>query len=230
MPQAKFVQEGMAIDHTPGSALSAGDVVAIGGRAFVAVTDIAASTLGAVYAAGVFDVTKQASLAIAEGAAVYWDDTANEADKTATNIPLGTCVKAAGASDTTVRVRLNGPRIVSYNDLANFADLEAGVPFMIRALCTAGGAEDEVVGTAPRKCLVANAWMISKDTNAANVTLKQATNAFTSATAKGTTSAAYVNFAQIVEAQKTIASGAAIIATFSAAASVEVFILCLPVE
>lgn len=230
MPQATYIAEGRAIDHTPGSAKSAGDVVVIANRCFIAVSDIAANALGAVYDEGVFDVTKQASLAIAEGASVFWDDSANEADKTTTNVAMGVAVKAAGASDSTVRVKLNGPRTVHINDLPTIADLEAGVPFIIRALCTAGGAEDEVVmAAAPCKALVCNAWLISKDTSAANVTLKHGSTAFTNATAKGTTSAAYVNFGQIVEAAKLIPSGAAIAATFSGAASAEIFILCLPV-
>lgn len=230
MPQATYIAEGRTVDHTPASAKSAGDVVVIANRCFVAASDIAANALGAVYDEGFFDVTKQASLAIAEGDSVFWDDTNNEADRTTTNVAIGVAVKAAGASDANVRVKLQGPRVVHVHDLPTIADLECGVPFLIRALCTAGGAEDEVVMAAcPRKALVCKAWLISKDTNAANVTLKHGSTAFTGAQAKGTTTAADVSFATIVDAAKLIPSGAAIAATFSAAASAEIFILCMPV-
>lgn len=58
---------------------------------------------------GVFDVPKAtgASTAIAAGAKVYWNVTAQQATATATgNKYLGKTVRAAGDDDATVRVRL----------------------------------------------------------------------------------------------------------------------------
>ena len=58
MTQADFFQEGSAIDYTPASAVSAGDVVELGNRVLVAKLDIVANTLGALATRGVFDVAK----------------------------------------------------------------------------------------------------------------------------------------------------------------------------
>ncbi len=58
---------------------------------------------------GVFDLTKEAALAVTVGDLVYWDDAAKEVDKTGTNTPIGVCVeKDAAGGDATVRVRLDG--------------------------------------------------------------------------------------------------------------------------
>jgi hypothetical protein len=119
---------------------------------------------------------------------------------------------------------------IDVKDLAETGNLAVGVPVIIRATCTAGGAEDEnVLVSADRKLLILESWMISRDTNAANVTLKNATNAFTSATAKGTTDDAKVEFDGPIAEYDEVAAGAAIIATFSAAGSVDVCILAVPI-
>ena len=60
MAQAEFVQEGSAIDYTPGSAVTAGDVVVQSDLVGIAKLDIAANALGALAVAGVFDVAKEA--------------------------------------------------------------------------------------------------------------------------------------------------------------------------
>lgn len=57
---------------------------------------------------GVFDITKQPSLAITAGALVFWDDTNRRITTTATgNFQVGIATQAALAADTTVRVWLN---------------------------------------------------------------------------------------------------------------------------
>jgi predicted RecA/RadA family phage recombinase len=63
--------EGDMIDHTPGSAVAAGDVVVLGSIPLVAPLDIAAGVLGALATRGVFKVPK-ATGAFAAGDAVYW--------------------------------------------------------------------------------------------------------------------------------------------------------------
>jgi len=112
MATAQFIHDGKAIDYTPGSAVSAGDVVVQGELVGVAKLDIAASALGALAVAGVFDFPKAtgASTAITAGAKVYWDvgDTeAKEDDESAANKLIGKAVKAAADADATVRVRLS---------------------------------------------------------------------------------------------------------------------------
>jgi len=109
---AKFIQEGSAIDYTPSSDVSAGDVVVQGELVGVAKLDIKADALGALAVAGVFDFPKTAGVgeAIAAGANVYWDvadGVAKEDDETGANKLIGKTVAAAGDDDTTVRVRMS---------------------------------------------------------------------------------------------------------------------------
>ena len=113
---------------------------------------------------------------------------------------------------------------------ADYSATQGAVPFVVQTTCTAAGAEDEVVMASwPQKARVVDAWMIARDTNAANVTLKNATNAFTAATAKGGTNDAIVPFGSIIAAYDEIAAAAAVVASFSAAGSVDVCLLCIPI-
>jgi len=111
MATGQFIHDGKAIDYTPGSAVSAGDVVVQGDLVGVAKLDIAANALGALAVEGVFDFPKAAGggTAITAGAKVYWDvgDTeAKEDAEAGANKYLGKVVTAAADADTTVRVRL----------------------------------------------------------------------------------------------------------------------------
>jgi predicted RecA/RadA family phage recombinase len=110
MAQAVSVQEGHAVDYTPGAAVNAGDVVVQGELVGVARTPLTAGAVGTLAVDGVFDFAKAtgAGTAITVGANVYWDNTAKVATLTATgNKLIGKCVKAAADTAATVRVRLN---------------------------------------------------------------------------------------------------------------------------
>ena len=111
MATVKFIHDGNAIDYTPSSAVSAGDVVVQAELVGVAKLDIAADALGALAVRGVFDFPKTAGVgeAIAVGSKAYWDEgdqVAKTDDESGANKYLGKTVKAAGDDDTTVRVRL----------------------------------------------------------------------------------------------------------------------------
>jgi predicted RecA/RadA family phage recombinase len=106
-----FYQEGDQLDYTPGSAVTAGDVVVQGDSALVAVADIPANRKGALVAEGVFKFPKAATAgtAIPFGKRVFWDAT----NKVATlstgggiNKILGLSTAATVDSDTTVPVKL----------------------------------------------------------------------------------------------------------------------------
>ena len=110
MSQATFVQQGDRIDHTPGGALAAGDVVVQGELVGVVVADIAAGDIGALHVKGVVDFTKKAATAFAFDADAFWDDGADEATDDAaggSNKLIGQVVRAALAADATLRVRMN---------------------------------------------------------------------------------------------------------------------------
>jgi predicted RecA/RadA family phage recombinase len=115
MAKAQFIHDGDAIDHTPVSAVSAGDVVEVGNRVLVSKRDIPANTLGALATRGIFDVVK-VSGAISAGDGVYWDNDGNPvggtagtgaATKTGANGNfMGYAIADAAESATTVRVLL----------------------------------------------------------------------------------------------------------------------------
>ncbi len=105
------------------------------------------------------------------------------------------------------------------------------IPVMIHAVCSAGGAEDEVVHAGiTSKVRILRAWMISRDTSAANVTLSANSKgqAITSATAKGTDNDTVVEF-DMIAAGDELTAGWDITATFSAAAAADICLLCVPI-
>ena len=101
--------EYQAVDYTPGSAVTAGDVVVIASRNYIAHRDIAANALGSLAASGgvyTFPKTAGSTTAIAAGTKVYWDATNKVATATSSgNTVLGYVVPAGSAdADTTVDV------------------------------------------------------------------------------------------------------------------------------
>jgi predicted RecA/RadA family phage recombinase len=105
MAQATFVSGNPVMaDHTPSGAVTAGDVVVVGNKPFVAHRDIAANTLGSL-AAGNGIYRGNAALAIAKGVLVYWDDSANEfTTVSSSNKIFGVSVTASTASDQMIDV------------------------------------------------------------------------------------------------------------------------------
>jgi len=124
MAQATFVQEGNAIDYTPGSNVASGAVVVQSNVVGMARTPIPANTLGSLAVTGIFDVVKAAE-AINPGAAVYWQangnpvgGTAGSGAATATadgNTFMGWAILTAGETAAVVRVRLFGSPAVTVN-------------------------------------------------------------------------------------------------------------------
>jgi len=113
--KAKYVAKAASIDHTPSSAVAAGDVVVQGQIVAIAKTPIAANALGALATRGVFDVVKAAG-AITAGARLYWDADGDPVGGTAgtgaatttatSNQYFGAAIAAAASDDETVRMML----------------------------------------------------------------------------------------------------------------------------
>src|SRR4051794_27698363 len=102
MTQAIFRQEGDAIDYTPGSAVTGGDVVVQNLLPGMARADIAASALGSLGIDGVFEFLKDSST-FAVGQKVYWDDANDQATRNSYgNTCLGICIKSAATGVATV--------------------------------------------------------------------------------------------------------------------------------
>jgi len=105
---------------------------------------------------------------------------------------------------------------------------------VLHAVCTAAGAEDEVVATCPagESLKLIDCWIVARDTQAANVKLHKGTagaDDITVAVAKGTADDRIVRFTTLVDAKDVLAAGETLMANFSAAGSAEVFALCVRV-
>ena len=119
MAKARFVQDGQAIDHTPVSAVTAGDVVVVGTVPLVAKVDIAANALGSLSVDGVFDVVKDSST-FSAGDAVYWDENGSPVGGVALsgaasssasgNHLMGLAIADAATGASTVRVKLTAAK------------------------------------------------------------------------------------------------------------------------
>ncbi|MEQ8785126.1 MAG: DUF2190 family protein [Pirellulaceae bacterium] len=112
MAQADFIHEGDAVDYTPGTAVTAGDVVVLSNLVGVAKLDIAANVLGALAVTGVFDFAKASGggVTFSVGDLVYWDDANHLAvttDGGGANKRVGNAVADAADADATVRARLS---------------------------------------------------------------------------------------------------------------------------
>jgi predicted RecA/RadA family phage recombinase len=116
--------------------------------------------------------------------------------------------------------------------LANIADGGSGLAFMITKTVTNGtGSEADiaVIESTPVKMKIVDAWLISRDTAAANVKLTDGTADITNVIAKGTDDDTIVRFTKLVEAKATLAAGSTIEANLSADGSVDICILAIPV-
>lgn len=82
------------------------EVIVVNGQVLVATDAYAADEVGIYIFRGPVEFDKEAALAVAPGEVVYWDGTANEADKTDTNTKAGICKEASAAAATTVLVEL----------------------------------------------------------------------------------------------------------------------------
>ncbi len=106
----KYVQKGDVLPLTAPYAVAAGAGALIGAMFGVAVNGLGNGEKGDFMVAGVFDLAKEASLAITAGARVFWDNTNKCVSTTTTgSYCIGWAVEAAADVDATVRVRLGQP-------------------------------------------------------------------------------------------------------------------------
>lgn len=110
MATATYKSEGARIDYTPGSDVSAGTVVDIGGFFGIATQAIDSGDLGSLAVKGVFAIAKATGSgeAISRGVSVYWDSVNSQATTEASGSEyLGKVVAEAADSDATVDVNIN---------------------------------------------------------------------------------------------------------------------------
>lgn len=119
--KAIYWQTGGVLDYTPAEDAAPGSVVSLGTRIGIAAAGIAAGEKGALQMEGCFYLDKAAGEAIAMGAAVYYDGSADaitgkasaqsgEGDAAATvnHVPAGYAAAPAAANDAAVLVKLLG--------------------------------------------------------------------------------------------------------------------------
>ena len=100
-------KSGGYLDHTPGSAIAAGEVVVIGGIVAIADADIAANTKGALALEGIYEVPCKAADDISAGDLLFWDATNGEATLTeSTHKPIGYALADATTNVVLVDVKL----------------------------------------------------------------------------------------------------------------------------
>lgn len=103
-----FIQPGDVLDYTAGANITRGQVVVMGVRVGVAVSDIANGSSGAVRVRGVVELAKASADTIAQGALVYWSAANSNITSTDSgNTLAGYAAAAAGNGVTTIRVALN---------------------------------------------------------------------------------------------------------------------------
>ena len=103
---ASYVQDGDLLDHTPSSAVAAGDVVVIGALVGVAPRAIAANAVGALAVEGVFEIPCATGATGAQGSAISYYATSGVAHAS-TGTAAGKLAKARLVADTSVHVLLN---------------------------------------------------------------------------------------------------------------------------
>lgn len=108
---ASAVAPGDSIDYTPAADLAIGTPTFLGDLVGVPLSAIAAGVLGALAIAGIFAFAKDdtSGPVFAQGDHVFWDSANSQAVAVqgAGMRRLGTAAAAAGASDSTVRVKIN---------------------------------------------------------------------------------------------------------------------------
>lgn len=132
--EAVYLNPGVSVDHTPTTAMTAGEVRQLpDGRACFAPTAIAAGKKGAVTVDGIVEILKTASMVMLKGSRVFWDASANAASllhaNDTTDFYLGIVQETAASAATTVKVAINAnPKYT----------IDLGDGFWSVPVCTAG--------------------------------------------------------------------------------------------
>jgi predicted RecA/RadA family phage recombinase len=104
-----FIGPGRSLNLTAPYQRNSGEGALIGTIFAVSLGIVANAAKGDFAFEGVWDITKTAAQTFAEGALVYWDNTAKSVTSVNTgNTRIGVAAAAAAGGDATARVRLNG--------------------------------------------------------------------------------------------------------------------------
>lgn len=176
----------------------------------------------------------EAGEAFASGAVLYGGNDGKVQD-TASGTAQGTALEAAAAAEEIVEVCFDNGAAAVLSGAATAIVAEDGngsLPVIfIKAGITNANAADVVVVTAmPFKVKIIDFKVISRDTTAANITLKNAGTTMTGNTAKGTANDAIVQGATLIAAQDEIAAGAALAVAASAVAAFDIWVMAIKIS
>lgn len=102
------VSTGTVVDYAASADVASGGVVLMVTRIGIAVNNIKAGETGPAQVVGNFSVAKLSSDVVAQGDALYWDNTNKRLTKTASgNTYAGWATAAAGNGVTTVNIKIN---------------------------------------------------------------------------------------------------------------------------
>lgn len=105
----RFIQPGDVLDVTAPRALTPGDGALVGDTFGVSLTTSANGAAARIATEGVWAINKTAGQTFAQGALVYWDNTAFSVTAVSTgNRRIGSATVAAVGGDATAKVRLSG--------------------------------------------------------------------------------------------------------------------------
>lgn len=104
-----FIQEGETLDfqNSTGNDIGYRDVIASGGRIFIAGENIANGNIGSVHTEGVFELPADNTTAFTFGDALYWDNTNGKVTKTTGSVKAGYAAAAKGQTDTIALVKID---------------------------------------------------------------------------------------------------------------------------
>lgn len=108
-------------------------------------------------------------------------------------------------------------------------DNVGGIPMVLRLEGVTATAGTYTIATLKRKVRMIDWWIKSRDGTASNVNIKNAASNASGTIVKGTTVDALVRGADIIAAQADVPAGNAIAVVTSGNASIDVFVLCMPV-
>lgn len=102
------VQKGDVLSlTTPQGGVTSGQAILVGAILAIALADYAATVVGQYYVRGVHTVAKLSTDVVAEGVALYWDDTNKRLTVTASgNTKVGYAAAAAGNPSSTCNILL----------------------------------------------------------------------------------------------------------------------------
>lgn len=175
----------------------------------------------------------QAADSFAVGAALYGANDGKVSDSASGSV-IGVALQAASGDGSVIEAILNngvGATSIDGASTPIVADGGNGVlPIVFsKQGITDANAADVTIVTAPYKFRIIDWWLISRDTTAANIKLKNVSTDASAVKAKGATDDAIVRGGDIIEAQRDVAAGAALKVNASAVAAFDIFVMAIKV-